>query len=63
MMNMGAQLGGACTAWVTPIIAAQFGWGTSFAAAAALAACGGLAWLLVDPNQQLPVVQRADRGR
>jgi ACS family glucarate transporter-like MFS transporter len=63
MMNMGGQLGGACTAWVTPIIAAQFGWGTSFAAAAALAAAGGVAWLLVDPNKQLPVVQRGAIGR
>jgi ACS family glucarate transporter-like MFS transporter len=62
MMNMGGQLGGACTAWVTPIIAAKFGWGMSFAAAAALAAAGGLVWLAVDPNQQLPIVQRAVIG-
>jgi hypothetical protein len=34
----------------------------SFAAAAGLAACGGLVWLLVDPNQQLPIVQRAVIG-
>jgi ACS family glucarate transporter-like MFS transporter len=53
MMNMGGQVGGACTASLTPLIAAHFGWEASFATAAVLAVLGGLAWLAVDPNQQL----------
>ena len=28
MMNMGGQIGGACTASLTPLLAAHFGWGT-----------------------------------
>ena len=47
VMNMGAQLGGALTATLTPAIAGQMGWNVSFLVAAALAACGALAWLLV----------------
>jgi ACS family glucarate transporter-like MFS transporter len=53
MMNMGGQLGGACTAWVTPLFAKWFGWNASFLIAAGLALVGGLMWLAVDPNQQL----------
>jgi ACS family glucarate transporter-like MFS transporter len=53
MMNMGGQLGGACTAWVTPLFAKWFGWNASFLIAAGLALAGGLMWLAVDPNQQL----------
>jgi ACS family glucarate transporter-like MFS transporter len=52
-MNMGAQIGGAVTASVTPLIAAHFGWISSFLTAAALAVLGGLAWLLVDPDARL----------
>jgi len=48
-MNMGAQTGSAVTALVTPRLAVHFGWSASFAAAAALAAAGALAWLLVRP--------------
>jgi len=62
MMNMGGQLGGACTAWLTPVLAARFGWEMSFVVAASLAAAGGLVWLAIDPNQQLPVVQRSVIG-
>jgi MFS transporter, ACS family, glucarate transporter len=53
MMNMGAQIGGACTASLTPLIAAHFGWGMSFLTAAALVVVGALAWIVIDPNQQL----------
>jgi ACS family glucarate transporter-like MFS transporter len=53
MMNMGGQIGGACTASFTPLIAAHFGWGASFLTAASLALVGGLAWMAVDPKQQL----------
>lgn len=52
-MNMGCQIGGAITASVTPLIAAHFGWIISFVTAAALAALGGLSWLLVDPGARL----------
>ncbi len=50
IVNMGGQIGGACTASLTPLIAAHFGWEASFATAAGLAVLGALAWLLVDPR-------------
>jgi MFS transporter, ACS family, glucarate transporter len=52
-MNMGAQLGGAVTASLTPVVAARFGWTASFYVAAILAALGALAWLVVDPDHSL----------
>jgi ACS family glucarate transporter-like MFS transporter len=52
-MNMGGQLGGALTAWLTPVIAHRYGWTSSFLAAAILSSIGGLAWLLVQPDQRL----------
>jgi MFS transporter, ACS family, glucarate transporter len=52
-MNMGAQLGGAVTASLTPFIASRFGWTASFLAAALLSLLGSLAWLAVNPNQPL----------
>ena len=55
IMNMGAQIGGACTASLTPLIAAHFGWTMSFFVAAFLALLGGLAWLFVDPTRTLGV--------
>jgi ACS family glucarate transporter-like MFS transporter len=53
VMNMGAQLGGAVTSSLTPLIAVHYGWAASFLVAAGLALCGSLAWLLVDPDRQL----------
>jgi ACS family glucarate transporter-like MFS transporter len=55
-MNMGAQLGGALTASLTPAIAKHYGWNSSFQVAAALSVMGALAWLLVDPNRKLAQV-------
>ena len=52
-MNMGAQIGGACTASLTPLIAAHFGWKASFFTAALLAMVGAIAWLAVDPTRGL----------
>jgi ACS family glucarate transporter-like MFS transporter len=52
-MNMGAQVGGAVTTSLTPIIASRFGWSASFYIAALFAALGALAWLFVDPNISL----------
>jgi ACS family glucarate transporter-like MFS transporter len=52
-MNMGAQLGGAVTASLTPAVAARYGWTASFYVAAVLAALGALAWLAVNPDQSL----------
>jgi ACS family glucarate transporter-like MFS transporter len=52
-MNMGAQIGGAVTASLTPVLAGQFGWTISFYVAAGLAAAGALAWLPVDPTAKL----------
>jgi ACS family glucarate transporter-like MFS transporter len=53
VMNMGGQFGGVVTASLTPLVAAHYGWTTSFLLAAGLAFCGSLAWLLVDPERQL----------
>jgi ACS family glucarate transporter-like MFS transporter len=57
-MNMGAQLGGAVTVAVTPLIAGWFGWSASFYVAAGLAAAGAVAWLAVDPSAKLAPSQR-----
>lgn len=53
MMNMGAQLGGAVTASLTPVVAARMGWSASFRISAALALMGAVAWLFVDPKKTL----------
>jgi ACS family glucarate transporter-like MFS transporter len=52
-MNMGCQIGAAVTASLTPLIAAHFGWQTSFMTATALALAGAAAWLIVDPAARL----------
>jgi ACS family glucarate transporter-like MFS transporter len=52
-MNMGAQIGGALTASLTPAIAARFGWTASFLVAAGLCLLGAAAWLVVDPTKGL----------
>ena len=57
IMNMGAQIGGACTTSLTPLIAAHFGWHMSFFTAASLAVIGAFAWLLVDPKRRLQGVR------
>ena len=55
IMNMGGQIGGACTASLTPLIAAHFGWQSSFATAAALALLGALLWMGIDPARPMGV--------
>ncbi len=63
IMNMGAQIGGACTASLTPLIAAHFGWNMSFVTAAVLALVGALAWSVIDPNRQLiPLTPKSPRS-
>src|SRR5581483_6505786 len=52
-MNMGAQIGGAVTAQITPIIAKHFGWTASFLVAATLCLLGAVAWVFVDPKRTL----------
>lgn len=56
IMNMGAQVGGACTASLTPLIAAHFGWNVSFVIAASIALLGSIAWIAIDPKRDLLVV-------
>lgn len=51
VMNMGAQLGGALTASLTPAIAVKMGWNSAFLFAAILAAFGALAWIWVERPQ------------
>jgi ACS family glucarate transporter-like MFS transporter len=53
VMNMGAQIGGAITASLTPLIAQHFGWSASFLTAAVLCVVGSLAWLVVNPEREL----------
>jgi MFS transporter, ACS family, glucarate transporter len=53
LMNMGAQIGGAVTAQLTPWIAKDFGWTASFLVAAGLCVLGSVAWLFVDPQRRL----------
>jgi len=55
LVNMGAQVGGALTASLTPWIAQRFGWTTSFSVAAFLALVGALCWLVVHPERALEV--------
>ncbi|MGB8537308.1 MAG: MFS transporter [Acidobacteriaceae bacterium] len=55
MVNVGAQVGGAVTASLTPWVAQRFGWTTSFAIAAALAVVGGVLWMTVHPERPLSV--------
>jgi len=52
-MNMGAQIGGAVTASLTPVIATRLGWSASFRLSALLALLGAVAWLFVDPKKSL----------
>jgi len=52
-VNMGAQIGSAVTAVVTPVLARHFGWNAPFLAAATLCALGSAAWLIVNPNKTL----------
>jgi ACS family glucarate transporter-like MFS transporter len=49
IMNMGGQLGGACSASLTPLIAAHIGWEMSFVTAASIAAVGAAGWLIINP--------------
>jgi ACS family glucarate transporter-like MFS transporter len=53
IVNMGAQIGGAVTASLTPWVAQRFGWTTSFAIAAALALVGAGLWMTVHPERPL----------
>jgi ACS family glucarate transporter-like MFS transporter len=53
IVNMGGQIGGACTASLTPLIAAHFGWEASFMTAAVLAMAGSIAWIGIDPGRTL----------
>jgi ACS family glucarate transporter-like MFS transporter len=53
IMNMGCQLGGVCTAALTPVVARSFGWAASFTVTAAVCLVGAVAWLFVNPFHQL----------
>jgi MFS transporter, ACS family, glucarate transporter len=57
-MNMGAQLGGALTASLTPLIARRYGWTSSFLVAAIFSGVGGLVWLLVDPDRRVALARK-----
>lgn len=53
VMNMGAQVGGFVTAWMTPLVSKHFGWNASFLVAAALCLGGALLWLVVNPEREI----------
>jgi ACS family glucarate transporter-like MFS transporter len=55
MVNMGAQIGGAVTASLTPWVAQRYGWTMSFAIAAALALLGAALWMTVHPERPLEI--------
>jgi ACS family glucarate transporter-like MFS transporter len=57
VMNMGAQIGGAVTASLTPVVATRMGWSASFRISAALALMGAVAWLFVDPKKTLDAAE------
>ena len=67
IINMGAQIGGAVTASLTPWIAQRYGWTTSFAIAAALAVFSAICWLTVHPERPLVIepqsFDRSEFGR
>jgi hypothetical protein len=52
-MNMGAQVGGATTVLLTPLIAGHLGCPASFLATTFMCLAGAAAWLLVDPSASL----------
>lgn len=53
IVNMGAQVGGAVTASLTPWVAQRFGWTWSFGIAAGLALLGALLWMTVHPERPI----------
>lgn len=61
IMNMGCQLGGVCTAALTPVVARSFGWAASFTVTAAVCLVGAVAWIFVDPFHQLVSRGRVDK--
>jgi len=60
-MKMGAQIGGAITASLTPAIASRYGWTASFLVAVAFCVCGAPSRLLVDPRRNLALSRRTER--
>jgi MFS transporter, ACS family, glucarate transporter len=52
-MNTGNQIGAAITAFLTPWIAARYGWTAPFLVAAALCLVGAASWLVVNPQRPL----------
>lgn len=62
VMNMGAQIGGAVTASLTPWIALRFGWTSSFLVAALLGVAGAIAWIGVDPETKIGTALSAGRA-
>jgi ACS family glucarate transporter-like MFS transporter len=53
MVNIGGQVGGAVTASLTPWIAHNFGWTSSFGTAACIALVGAVCWAFVNPTRVL----------
>ena len=53
LMNMFNQIGGAITASLTPLIAAEFGWSASFITAGVLCVIGALAWIPINPDRPI----------
>lgn len=55
VMKMGCQAGDALVGIVTPIIAAQAGWSSSFLFTAAISFICAIAWLFIDPDAALTI--------
>lgn len=63
IMNMGGQLGGACSASLTPLIAAHISWEMSFITAASMAVLGAAGWLMINPMKtcgEIPMMMRSE---
>ncbi len=63
IINMGAQIGGAVTASLTPWIAQRYGWTTSFAIASVLALASAALWMTVRPERPLEMNCEPEIGR
>jgi ACS family glucarate transporter-like MFS transporter len=53
VMNMGSNLGGMISPWLTPVLAASIGWEHALYVAAALSLVAAVLWLGVSPQPRL----------
>ncbi len=54
IMNMGSNIGGFISPWLTPVLAGRFGWENSLLIAAGLSIVGAALWLWINPPGEPP---------